>query len=70
MPHLKDPVHRQLAPIHTVLANYYLLAEADCPLVHLESIGELQPGNRQRSTGTIVGHDLPREEMANSGLDD
>jgi hypothetical protein len=27
-------------------------------LVHLPSIGELQPRNRQRSTLTIVGHDL------------
>jgi hypothetical protein len=33
-------------------------------LVHLEWIGELQPADRQRRTETIVGHDLPREEMA------
>jgi hypothetical protein len=31
-------------------------------LVHLEWIGELQPADRQRRTGTIAGHDLAREQ--------
>jgi hypothetical protein len=38
-------------------------------LVHLEWIGELQPADRQRRTGTIVGHDLAREETAHVSLD-
>src|SRR5260370_39022045 len=38
--------------------------------VHLESIGKLQPRNRQGSTVIIMGHNFAWEEMANPSLDD
>ena len=73
----RKPIIKSRAKTGQTKTSLHLLSEVELPppgevfrLVHLESIGELQPRNRQRRTRTIVGHDLPREEMANPGLDD